>query len=264
MLDLCADQNAEARSRCEEKIASGVLPLCLFFLIQSHKKLGCMTSRFVLRIVWRRRNLLMPLIKIVSWMRIGSFRSDSCIWDISIAQRAWWRDKKQRIVSYKTKFRKLQANIVIFTKRTKDSATRLKDQIVVWESEHCICHTKFKSADLSGDWIVNNPEDLSYFCDLTSCDLPSAALLEFAGFRDHWKDVGDLVIERRAKFGTLKSDYVGERGARVDTFRSDLWLTPGVFGQDRLGLVCYCTLCGGIYRLSVGFNDRWVWSVGRY
>ena len=32
---------------------------------------------------------------------------DSCIWDLSIAWRSWWRDKYQHIVAYKMKLRKL-------------------------------------------------------------------------------------------------------------------------------------------------------------
>ena len=126
------------------------------------------------------------------------------------------------IILYKIKLQKLHANVVIYTKRAKDSETRLKDHVIVLESEHNICHAKFKAADIFGYWIADNPKGLSYFYDLTSCDLQGAPILEFAWFCDHWKGAGGLVIKRCAKLGTLKSDCVGERGARVGNFRSDL------------------------------------------
>ena len=69
---------------------------------------------------------------------------------------------------------------------------------------------------------MENPKGLSYFYDLTSCDLLGAPMPEFAGFCDHWKDAGWLIIEHREKLGTLKSDRVGEQGARIGSFRSDL------------------------------------------
>ena len=76
--------------------------------------------------------------------------------------------------------------------------------------------------DLFPDWIADYPESLSHFCDLTSYDLPWAPLPEFAGFCDHSKGVEGLVIERRVKLGTLKSDCTGEKGASVGSFRSGL------------------------------------------
>ena len=87
------------------------------------------------------------------------------------------------------------------------------------DSEHKIHHAKFDAADIFNYWIVENPRGLSFFCDLTSCDLPGALILEFVAFCEHRKDVGGLVIERRAKIGTLKSDRVGERGAQVGSIR---------------------------------------------
>ena len=54
---------------------------------------------------------------------------------------------------------------------------------LVQESKYFICPEKFKVANLLGDWIVYiNPEGLSYFCDLTSYDIPWALLPDFAGF----------------------------------------------------------------------------------
>ena len=84
---------------------------------------------------------------------------DFCIWD------------NQRIAAYKRKLQLLQADAVIYVKRAVESATRLKNWVVVRGPEHFICHTKFKAMDLLGDWIAYNPKGLSYFYDLTSCDL---------------------------------------------------------------------------------------------
>ena len=147
---------------------------------------------------------------------------DSCIWDLSIARKFWWHDKKQHIVLYKMKLRKLQANVVIYTKSAENSATRLKNWFIVRESEHFICYAKFEVVDLFDDWIVDNLEGLSYFCNFSSCDLLCALLPEFAGFCDHLKGVGGLVIECREKLGILKSNCDSERGARVASFRSGL------------------------------------------
>ena len=91
----------------------------------------------------------------------------------------------------------LQAKVVIYMKRAKYSANRLKDWVVVQESEYLILHIESEAADLFSDWIVANPNGLSYFCNLSSCDLPWAALPEFIRFYDHLKDVGGLVIKQR-------------------------------------------------------------------
>lgn len=109
----------------------------------------------------------------------------------------------------------LQKSAVINAKRTEESAMRLSDWVFVHNFEYLIHHAKFDTVDQLSDWISYNPEVLSYWCGLTSCYHLWAPLPEFVGFRDHLKGMCGLVIERRAKLGTLKSDRVGGRGARV-------------------------------------------------
>ena len=75
----------------------------------------------------------------------------SCIWNLYITWRSLWHDKKQHIVLHKIKLQKLQANVVIYIKRVEDSATRLKDRVVVQDSKNYIHYAKFKAVDLFGD-----------------------------------------------------------------------------------------------------------------
>ena len=70
--------------------------------------------------------------------------------------------------------------------------------------------------------MLYNPEGMSYQCNLTSCDLLLAPLSVFVRFCDNSMGMGGLVSERRAKFGTLKSDCVGEREAKIGSFGSSL------------------------------------------
>ena len=147
---------------------------------------------------------------------------DLCTRDLSITRRPWWRNRSQRIVIHKVNLQKFHADVVINTRRVEDSETRLKDCFVVTLSTHKIRHAKFDAADILSYWIAKYPWGLSFFYDVTSCDLLDAPIPEFAAFCDHRKGVGGLVIERHAKLGTLKSDCVGERGAQVGSFRSDL------------------------------------------
>ena len=107
------------------------------------------------------------------------------------------------------KLQELHANVVICTKRAEDSETKLNFFVVVQESEHNICHAKFRAAGIFGYWIAENPKGLSYFCDLTSCDLLGASIPEFTGFRDHQNGVCGRVIKRRSKLRTLKSVGIG-------------------------------------------------------
>ena len=73
---------------------------------------------------------------------------DSGIWDLAMVQRLRWRDKKQRITAYTEKVQLLRYDAVIYAKMTTvDSATRLKDWVVVQDSEHLVCRAKFDAAD---------------------------------------------------------------------------------------------------------------------
>ena len=90
------------------------------------------------------------------------------------------------------------------------------------DAKHLMQPAKFKAANCLNDWMLYNPKDLSYQCVLTSCNLPWAPLPVFVGFCGHFKGMGGLVSEQHAKLGTLKSDQVGERGAKIDSFKSSL------------------------------------------
>ena len=80
---------------------------------------------------------------------------------------------------------------------------------------------------------------MSFFYDLTSCDSPDASTPAFATFHDYLKGVGGLVSEQCAVLGTLKSNDVVERGGRLDSFRSDLYIyTCVLFGCIDTSLPC--------------------------
>ena len=132
------------------------------------------------------------------------------------------RNARKRIVLHKTNLPIFQLDVAINTKEVEDCETRLRHHVFMQESEHTIRLAKFSAADALSDWIAGNHGGLSFFYNLTSCDLPGAPIPEFAAFRDHQKGVGGLVIERCAKLGMLKSDYVGERGDSLSNFQSDL------------------------------------------
>ena len=135
---------------------------------------------------------------------------DLYIRDHSIAQRAGSCNKKKCITVYKEKVQALQDSAAVYVAKTDNSATQLRDWVHVQNVEHGIWYAKFKAADQLRDWMLENPKGLSYWCNLTRCDLPWAPLPVFIGFRDHFKGVGSLVSEQRAKLDTLKSDCVGE------------------------------------------------------
>ena len=116
----------------------------------------------------------------------------------------------------------LQNSAAVYTKRTNGSAMRLRDQVFVRDANHLIQHAKFKAADQLSDWMLYNPKNLSYRCNLTSCNLLWAPLLVFVGFRDHYKGVGGLVSEWRAKLGTLKSNCVDK--IRGESWQFQKWL----------------------------------------
>ena len=127
-----------------------------------------------------------PLKKEETW----GIRLDSGILDLAITQRLQWCDKIQYIAAYTEKVQLLQEDAAIYEKRTVDSATRLKDWVVVQDPEHLICHTKFDTADQLSGWILYSPESLSYWCNLSGCDFLWAPLSEFIGFCNHSKGCG--------------------------------------------------------------------------
>ena len=147
---------------------------------------------------------------------------DLCIRDVLIAWRSRGRNRCLHIVLHKMDLQKFHTDVAIDTKRVKDFETRLNDHVVVQDSEHKIRHAKFSAEDILSCWIAENPGGLSFFCDLTSCDLPGVPIPEFSMFCDYQKGVCGLVIKRCTKLGKLQSDCVGERGAPVGSFRSDL------------------------------------------
>ena len=157
---------------CEEKIASRDIPPCLFVVYPESQNARKYNFKVCKQYREEEKKLACARVESLKLEASCSIKEDLCIWDLSIAWRLRWRDKNQRIASSTRKLWLLRDDSVIYTKRTVDSATRLNNQVFVRESEHFICHAKFKAVDHLSDWIAYNDEGLSYFCDLTSCDLP--------------------------------------------------------------------------------------------
>ena len=114
---------------------------------------------------------------------------------------------------------------------------------------------KFTAAEALKDWIKKNPTGLSFYCDFSSRDSPDVSIPLFVLFRNPWKGVGELVIERHAVLGTLKKNHVEERGGDLGSSRRDLYMmVVGVFqfvfelGQS----------CGRIYTFLPCSCDCWV------
>ena len=78
------------------------------------------------------------------------------------------------------------------------------------DTKHGYWHTKYDAANQLNDWVMKDPERLSYYCDCTSCNLLWGPLLVLFRYCDHTKGEGGLVSERGTKLGTLKNDQLQE------------------------------------------------------
>ena len=65
----------------------------------------------------------------------------------------------------------LQDSAAVYLAKTKSSVTQLRDQVLVQDAKHGMRNIKFHAADQLSDWMLYNPKGLSYWYDLTSCDL---------------------------------------------------------------------------------------------
>ena len=179
LIVLFAERYTKMRPQCDEKITSGDISPCSFAVNPESLNARKYNFKVCSQYPEEEKKLAYALDKSLKLEENWCIKVDSCIWDFSIARRLRWRDKNHRIAAYTVKLQSLRADAMIYAKRAVDSATRLKDWTVVQVSKHFINCTEFKAADHLGDWIAHNPKGLSYFCGLTSCNLPCAHLLEF-------------------------------------------------------------------------------------
>ena len=131
MLDLYANQYTEVRSRWEEKIARGEIHPRLFVISPVSPNARKYNFKVCKRYQEEEKMFVNTLEKSLQLNENRCIKIDLCIWDLSIAQRFRWRNRNQCILLYKRKFQKLQATVMIYTKRADDSETRLKDCVVV-------------------------------------------------------------------------------------------------------------------------------------